>query len=127
MVFSVSQCCAAISSLQFQNFSRTSLAVQWLTLPFHLGGSGLIPGWGTKILHAVLHSQKSNKQTKWKTFPLLHKNTPYEQSNHSLSSLLCLLVSSNLLFVFLDLPVVCISHKRSQATCDFVFGLSHLT
>ena len=40
----------------------TSLAVQWLR--FHAstaGGMGLIPGWGTKILHAAWHSQKIKK------------------------------------------------------------------
>ena len=34
----------------------TSLAVQWLRL--QAGGAGSIPGRGTKILHAVRHSQK---------------------------------------------------------------------
>ena len=37
----------------------TSLVVEWLT--FHApnaGGTSLIPGQGTKILHAAWHSQK---------------------------------------------------------------------
>lgn len=55
----------------FQDFAGSPV----VDLPFHLGGAGLIRGRRTKILHAVLHSQKANKQTKWKTFPLLHKNT----------------------------------------------------
>ena len=37
----------------------TSLAVQWLRLcASTAGGMGLIPGQGTKILHAAQHSQK---------------------------------------------------------------------
>ena len=36
-----------------------SLVVQWLELPASTaGGTGLIPGQGTKILHAVQHGQK---------------------------------------------------------------------
>ena len=37
---------------------RTSLAVQWLRLcASNTGGVGLIPGLGTKMPHAVWHSQ----------------------------------------------------------------------
>ena len=41
--------------------------VQWLG--FHAstaGGMGSIPGWGTKILHAVGHGQKTNIDAKKK-------------------------------------------------------------
>ena len=44
-------------------FQGTSLAVQLLR--FHAsitGGVGLIPGWGTKIPHAALCSQKGKEQ-----------------------------------------------------------------
>ena len=42
---------------------RTSLAVQWLRLCDSIaGGMGLIPGQGTKILHAMCHGQ--NTKTK---------------------------------------------------------------
>ena len=49
----------------------TSLAVQWLRFwAFTAGGTLPIPGWGTKILHAVRCSQKiikiKNKQNKTK-------------------------------------------------------------
>ena len=43
-------------------FQGTSLAVQLLR--FHAsitGGVGLIPGWGTKIPHAALCSQKGKE------------------------------------------------------------------
>ena len=41
---------------------RTSLVVQWLRLCASMaGGTGLIPGWGTKIPHAAWHSQKKKK------------------------------------------------------------------
>ena len=41
---------------------QTSLVVQWLRLcASTAGGVGLIPGRGTKIRHAVLHSQKQKK------------------------------------------------------------------
>ena len=41
---------------------ETSLVVQWLRLRASTaGGMGSIPGWGTKILHAVWRGQ--NKQT----------------------------------------------------------------
>ena len=37
----------------------TSLAAQWLRLcRFTAGGGGLIPGWGTKILHDVWPKEK---------------------------------------------------------------------
>ena len=43
--------------------SRTSLAVQWLTLcASSVSGAGSIPGWGTKIPHVTWHSQNSNKR-----------------------------------------------------------------
>ena len=44
-----------------------SLAVQWLGLgTFTAEGPGSIPGWGTKILQAKWHGQKTktNKQNK---------------------------------------------------------------
>ena len=43
----------------------TFLVVQWLRLRVPtVGGMGLIPGQGTKILHAVQHGQKTyNKKT----------------------------------------------------------------
>ena len=38
---------------KLQNTSKgTALAVQWLTSPSSAGGTGLIPGQGTKIPHA---------------------------------------------------------------------------
>ena len=38
----------------------TSLVVQWLKLHIStVGGTGLIPDHGTKILHATWHSQKN--------------------------------------------------------------------
>ena len=41
----------------------TSLVVQWLILCFsNAGGTGSIPGWGTKIPHAMQHSQKKKKK-----------------------------------------------------------------
>ena len=41
---------------------RTSLVAQWLRLcVYNAGGKGSIPGWGTKISHAMQHSQKSLK------------------------------------------------------------------
>ena len=40
----------------------TSLVVQWLRFHSSTAGSlGSIPGWGTKIPHAVWCSQKANK------------------------------------------------------------------
>ena len=42
--------------------SRTSLVVHWLRLyAFSAGIEGLIPGLGTKILHATQHSQKKER------------------------------------------------------------------
>ena len=39
---------------------ETSLVVQWLRLCASTAGDvGLIPGWGTKIPHAIGHSQKN--------------------------------------------------------------------
>ena len=49
---------------------RTPLMVPWLRLTLSTpGGVGSIPGQGTKILHAVLHSQHKSLKTKishWK-------------------------------------------------------------
>ena len=43
----------------------TSLVVQWLRLHTpNGGGTGSIPGWGTKIPHATQHAQKKPKKTK---------------------------------------------------------------
>ena len=44
-------------------FNETVLAVQWLRLHApNTGGMGLIPSQGTKILHAVCHSQKKKRK-----------------------------------------------------------------
>ena len=41
-----------------------SLVIQWLGLCDSTSGcTGSIPGWGTKILHAVEHGQKKKNQT----------------------------------------------------------------
>ena len=41
---------------------RTSLVVQWLGLLASTArGTGLIPGWEIKILHAIQHHQKINR------------------------------------------------------------------
>ena len=54
------------------HYQKNTLAVQWLGLHASTaGGTGLIPGQGTKILHAAWHGQKKtpnapttqNKQT----------------------------------------------------------------
>ena len=40
-----------------------SLAAQWLRLHYsNAGSTGSIPGWGTKILHAVKHIQNVKKK-----------------------------------------------------------------
>ena len=44
-------------------FGGTYLVVQWLRLPASTaGGTGLIPGQGTKILHAAWRGQKKKKE-----------------------------------------------------------------
>ena len=44
------------------NSFGTSLAVQWLRLQAPTAGdTGLIPGWGTKILYATWFGQKKKK------------------------------------------------------------------
>ena len=50
-------------------FLRTSLVIQWLRLRVsNVGSVGLIPGQGTKITHAIWHSQKIFKLEKKKIF-----------------------------------------------------------
>ena len=58
--------------LSKSDFMGTSLVVQWLKLHnFDAGDMGSIPGWETKIPHAVRHGQKTNKQTnKPRRFPM---------------------------------------------------------
>ena len=46
---------------KYRKTKGISLTVQWLRLGISIAG-GLIPGQGTKILHALWHSQeKTNK------------------------------------------------------------------
>ena len=61
--------CGTFSTWQnFYSFSKavvlgTSLTVLWLRLPAsNAGDLGLIPGQGTKIPHAVQHSQEKKKE-----------------------------------------------------------------
>ena len=55
------------SSLKMGKIRDTSLVVQWLRLhASNAGGTGLIPVWGTKVPHAVWHSQKKKKGAKLK-------------------------------------------------------------
>ena len=55
---------------------KTSLVVRWLRLcPSSTGGAGLIPGWRTKIPHAVLWGQKKKKGV---TFCCQNQRTDYK-------------------------------------------------
>ena len=46
----------------YDMLKETSLVIQWLRLcAFNPGGTGLIPGWGTKIPYVMWHSQKIKK------------------------------------------------------------------
>ena len=60
--------------LPLKNELRTSLAVWWLRLRASTaGGAGSIPGWGTKILHAVWCRQKKKElNTIKKKKPTVH-------------------------------------------------------
>ena len=41
--------------------NETSLMVKWLRFcPFTVEDASLIPGWGTRIPHAALHTPKKN-------------------------------------------------------------------
>ena len=61
---------------------RTSLVVQWLGLcTSTAGGTGSIPGWGTKILHASLGGQKT---------PQNQKNKPPQKREKP--NIICLLI-----------------------------------
>ena len=56
--------------LSKSDFMGTSLVVQWLKLhDFNAGDMGSIPGWETKIPHAVRHGQKKKKK-KIRRFPM---------------------------------------------------------
>ena len=51
------------TKFEVQTKSWCPLVVQWLRLhTSNAGCSGLIPGWGNKILHAMQHGQKIQKQ-----------------------------------------------------------------
>ena len=57
----------------------SSLVVQWLGLPVsNAGGTGLIPGGGTEILHAAWHGKKKKRKDKTKQsagcLSSIHKN-----------------------------------------------------
>ena len=48
-----------------RGWAGTSLAVQWLRpWTYNAGGTGLIPGWGTKVLHAAWSGPKPIKTKK---------------------------------------------------------------
>ena len=54
-----------ITALKKKEVAGTFSMVQWLRLhAFPARGTGLIPGQGTKILHAVLHNNNNNKKDK---------------------------------------------------------------
>ena len=49
----------------FKKQQGTSLVVQWLRLyTSKAGGTGLIPGWGTKIPYAMWHGQKIKRNSR---------------------------------------------------------------
>jgi len=49
---------------QGSDMIQLSLSVQWLGLcTSTAGGMGLTPSWGSKISHALWHSQKKKKPT----------------------------------------------------------------
>ena len=54
-----------INILHLQNTGGNALVVQWLgLLAVAAKGPGLIPGWGTRILHVMQYGQKNkNKKT----------------------------------------------------------------
>ena len=61
-------------SIKYTSVIRTSLVVQQLRLhAFAAGDEGLIPGWGTKDLHATRHGQKVKKK---KSIPQLFPGVP---------------------------------------------------
>ena len=56
----------------------TSLVVQWLRLLTSTSeGMGLIPGWGTKILHALWHSKKKKENVGCRAI-LIIRRTKYQ-------------------------------------------------
>ena len=49
---------------RWQELHRISLVVQWLRpCTFTVEGTGLIPGWGTKIPYVVVWPKKKKKKT----------------------------------------------------------------
>ena len=54
---------SSLTSKELKKRWGTSLVVQWLRgHTANTGSTGLIPGWGTKIPHAMGHSQKIKKR-----------------------------------------------------------------
>ena len=52
-----------VMSEKKKEINGNSLAVQWLGLHTSTaGGTGSIPGWGTRTLYAVWHGQKKKKR-----------------------------------------------------------------
>ena len=81
------------SSLK-QGFQGTSLAVQWLRLcTRNAGGTGLIPDWGTKILHAAWHGQEKKK--KCRVFNHIPNNIRTFQQFNSIYAVIVIPSSSN--------------------------------
>ena len=68
--------------------SETSLVVQWLRLcASTAGGIGSIPGWGTKIWHAVQSGQKE-KEKKRKITPKIKHSSLFSVKTSSIPSAL---------------------------------------
>ena len=56
--FAVQQKYSIVNQLYLKIKIGLSLVVQWFPMHPQVGGAGSIPGWGTKIAHAVLHDQE---------------------------------------------------------------------
>ena len=66
------------TEFHFRNIKLGNFLVgQWLThCASTAGGVGLIPGWGTKILHAVCYSQERKKKCKiWSIVGIFQRYT----------------------------------------------------
>ena len=64
---SISQYLRKKKKTYIKNEYRTSRVVQWLRLwAFNAGGKGLIPGWGTKVPHAVWCGQKNLRKNEYR-------------------------------------------------------------
>ena len=99
---------------------RTSLAVRWLRLRVpNAGGTGSIPGWRIKMLHAMQHGQKQKKAISSPSLPNEDRWRPSSGNQNSIGGTEVIIVISSYL------GISCL-HPRECRFWSLKLALSHV-